>query len=83
MLGDGMKMAICAITLILLFLIWFVNGYMLRRRQKEFALQSIMGMEQRTIGRLFCGRLFSWEESLWPPEFFWEPSAPSLSLPCC
>ena len=53
MLGDGMKMAICAITLILLFLIWFVNGYMLRRRQKEFALQSIMGMEQRTIGRLF------------------------------
>ena len=58
MLGDGMKMAICAITLILLFLIWFVNGYMLRRRQKEFALQSIMGMEQRTIGRLFFAETF-------------------------
>ena len=38
MLGDGMKMAICAITLILLFLIWFVNGYMLRRRQKLLKL---------------------------------------------
>ena len=58
MLGDGMKMAICAITLILLFLIWFVNGYMLRRRQKEFALQSIMGMEQRTIGRIFFAETF-------------------------
>ena len=53
MLSDGMKMAVCMITLLLLFLIRFVNHYMLRRRQKEFAVQSIMGMEQRTIGRLF------------------------------
>ena len=52
-LGDGMKVAICAITLFLLFLIRFVNNYMLRRKQKEFAVQSIMGMEQKTIGRLF------------------------------
>ena len=37
-LSDGMKMAICAITLFLLFLIWFVNNYMLRRKQKEFAI---------------------------------------------
>ena len=42
-LGDGMKVAICAITLFLLFLIRFVNNYMLRRKQKEFAVQSIMG----------------------------------------
>ena len=27
MLSDGMKMAICAITLFLLFLIWFVNSH--------------------------------------------------------
>ena len=53
MLSDGMKMAICLITLCLLFLIRFVNNYMLRHRQKEFAVQSIMGMEQRTIARLF------------------------------
>lgn len=53
LLSDGMKMAICMITLLLLFLIRFVNQYMLRRRQKEFAVQSIMGMEQKTIGRLF------------------------------
>lgn len=52
-LSDGMKAAICAITLFLLFLIRFVNNYMLRRRQKEFAIQSVMGMEQKTIGRLF------------------------------
>ena len=31
MLSDGMKLAICAVTLILLFLIRFVNHYMLRR----------------------------------------------------
>ena len=58
MLSDGMKLAICAVTLFLLFLIRFVNNYMLRRRQREFALQSIMGMEQQTIGRLFFAETF-------------------------
>ena len=43
LLSDGMKIAICMITLLLLFLIRFVNHYMLRRKQKEFAVQSIMG----------------------------------------
>lgn len=57
-LGKGMKMAICAVTLLLLFLIRYVNQYMLRRRQKEFALQSIMGMEQKTIGILFFAETF-------------------------
>ena len=32
-LSDGMKVAICVITLFLLFLIRFVNNYMLRRKQ--------------------------------------------------
>ncbi len=58
LLSDGMKMAICGITLFLLFLIRFVNSYMLRRKQKEFAVQSIMGMEQKTIGRLFFAETF-------------------------
>ena len=58
MLSDGMKVAICAVTLLLLFLIRFVNNYMLRRKQKEFAIQSVMGMEQRTIGRLFFAETF-------------------------
>ncbi len=53
LLSDGMKIAICTITLLLLFLIRFVNHYMLQRKQKEFAVQSIMGMEQKTIGRIF------------------------------
>ena len=53
LLSDGMKLAICAVTLVLLFLIRFVNNYMLRRRQKEFAIQSVMGMEEKKIGRLF------------------------------
>lgn len=58
MLSDGMKLAICAVTLILLFLIRFVNHYMLRRKQREFALQSVMGMEQRIIGWLFFAETF-------------------------
>lgn len=58
LLSDGMKAAICGITLCLLFLIRFVNNYMLRRRQKEFAVQSIMGMEPKTIGRLFFAETF-------------------------
>ena len=53
LLSDGMKVAICMITLLLLFLIQFVNHYMLQRKQKEFAVQSIMGMEQKIIGRIF------------------------------
>lgn len=58
LLSDGMKMAICLITLCLLFLIRFVNSYMLRRRKKEFAVQSIMGMEQKTIAKLFFAETF-------------------------
>ncbi len=58
LLSDGMKMAICAVTLLLLFLIRFVNNYMLRCRQKEFAIQSVMGMEQKIIGRLFFAETF-------------------------
>lgn len=52
-IDNAMKIALCLISLCLLFLIHFVNRYMLLRRQKEFALQSLMGMEQRTIAWLF------------------------------
>lgn len=34
LLSDGMKIAICMITLLLLFLIRFVNHYMLRRKHR-------------------------------------------------
>ena len=53
MLSDGMKLAICLVTFLILFLIRYVNRFMLQRRQKEFTVQSVMGMAQRTIGRLF------------------------------
>ncbi len=53
LLSDGLKTAVCMITLLLLFLIRFVNNYMLRRKKKEFAVQSVMGMEPKTIGRIF------------------------------
>ena len=53
LLSDGLKLAVCMITLLLIFLIRFVNYYMLRRKQKEFAVESIMKMEKKTIGRIF------------------------------
>lgn len=58
MLSAGMKAAICGTALLLLFLIRYVNSYMLRRKQKEFAVQSVMGMEQKTIGWMFFAETF-------------------------
>ena len=50
---DASRACLLYTSLLLLFLIRFVNHYMLRRKQKEFAVLSIMGMEQKTIGRIF------------------------------
>lgn len=52
-LGREIKLAVCCITLILIFLIHYINGFMLRKRQKEFSLQTILGMERTTTGLLF------------------------------
>jgi len=52
-LGNWMKITICLITLLLIFLVQYVNRFMFYRRQKEFAVQSIMGMEQRLTAWLF------------------------------
>lgn len=41
------------ITFILVFLVKYVNDFMMKRKQKEFALQTLMGMEQRTTARIF------------------------------
>lgn len=53
LLSDGMRIAILLVALLLLFLIRAVNRYMLRQRQREFALQSVLGMEQGTVAWLF------------------------------
>jgi len=58
LLSDGMKLAVCTVTLLLLFLIRYVNSYMLRSKQREFAIQSVMGMEQNTVGWLFFSETF-------------------------
>ena len=57
-LGDSMKIAICSVTLLILFLIRYVNHYMLLHRQGEFAMQAVLGMEQRTIAWLFFAETF-------------------------
>ena len=58
LLAGGMKLAICGISLLLLFLIHYVNRFMLRKKQSEFAVEATLGMEQKTIGLLFFWRDF-------------------------
>lgn len=52
-LKNNMKYPVLFITLVLLFLIKYVNNYMIRRKQKEFAIQTTLGMEQKTTAYLF------------------------------
>lgn len=58
LVSDGMKMAICTVTLLLLFLIRYVNNYMLRSKQKEFGIQSVLGMEQKMVAWIFFAETF-------------------------
>ncbi|MDR2043541.1 MAG: ABC transporter permease, partial [Clostridium sp.] len=58
MLSGGMKTAVCFITGLLIFLIQYVNRYMLLRKKKEFAVELVMGMERETLARLFLGETF-------------------------
>jgi len=51
--SGKIRIIIPLIAVLLVFLISYVNRYMIRRRKKEFALQSVMGMEQRTVAHLF------------------------------
>ena len=44
---------IIELQVLVVFLISYVNTYMLRRKQKEFAVQTIIGMEQRTVAFIF------------------------------
>ena len=53
LLGHNTRLAVGCITLLLLFLIKYVNNFMLVRRQQEFAIQTVMGMEQKTTALLF------------------------------
>lgn len=58
MLGNQMKAVIVLITSLLIFLVHYVNSFMVRRKQKEFALQTIMGMERRTTAFIFFSETF-------------------------
>ncbi len=52
-LNKAMRIAVPIVALLVIFLISYVNTYMLRRKQKEFAVQTIIGMEQRTVAFIF------------------------------
>lgn len=52
-LRKFMRIAVPLVGLLAVFLMSYVNSYMLRRKQKEFAIETIIGMEQRTVALLF------------------------------
>lgn len=52
-LKQVMKVAVPMVGLLSVFLISYVNAYMFRRKQKEFAVESIIGMDQGTVAVLF------------------------------
>lgn len=52
-LNKAMRIAVPTVGILILFLVSYVNRYMLKRKQKEFALQTIIGMEQRTVAWIF------------------------------
>ena len=52
-LNKAMRIAVPAVGILILILVPYVNRYMLKRKQKEFALQTIIGMEQRTVAWIF------------------------------
>ena len=43
------------ISLVMLVLLGYINGYMLRRRAKEFAIYILLGMKKGHIGAVFFG----------------------------
>lgn len=51
--SGAMRILVLCITTLLVFLIKYVNNFMIRRKQKEFAVQTVMGMEQATTAWLF------------------------------
>lgn len=55
---GSVKYAVTAIALLLMFLIRYVNRQMLEHKQREFALITLMGMEQRVTARLFFCETF-------------------------
>lgn len=52
-LRQVMRIAVPLVGLLSVFLISYVNAYMFRQKQKEFAVESILGMEQGTVAVLF------------------------------
>ena len=50
---KAMRIAVPIVALLVVFLIAYVNTYMIHRKQKEFAVQTIIGMEQRTVAFIF------------------------------
>lgn len=57
MIKSVLKYVTYFITGILIFLINYVNKYMIKRRQKEFSIHILLGTEQRKVALMFFAEL--------------------------
>lgn len=56
--SDGIKLAVCAITLLLLFLIRYVNSYMLRASKRNLPYNLLWGWSKKQSAGSFLQKLF-------------------------
>lgn len=47
--SQKMQMIVPALGILIVFLVAYINGYILRRKQKEFAIEMLVGLEKRHI----------------------------------
>lgn len=52
-LGRVMRIAVPLVGVLVVFLMSYVNSFMFRQKQKEFAVEAVIGMEQWTVAFLF------------------------------
>ncbi|WP_167958262.1 FtsX-like permease family protein [Anaerosporobacter faecicola] len=53
LLKRMLRIPVILITLLITFLVLYVNSYMLKKKQRMFGVQIVLGMEQKTAGTLF------------------------------
>ncbi len=55
----------CVVEIFALILLFYTNGFLMKRRKREFGLYNVLGMEKRHIGRvLFWETFFAFTASI-------------------
>lgn len=65
LLYSILTLGCCVVEIFALILLFYTNGFLMKRRKREFGLYNVLGMEKRHIGRvLFWETLFAFTASI-------------------